>query len=114
VHPYISSLEQLLLSEGVCRQLNIVQYHTNTRPRSRPVKQRQGSPSNTEVDDQEDTNKQVPVRDTAVVPTVTIWTKYHGYSKSGQNESSRNFVFVGVQHGRTGGLCRSTNRRFSL
>ena len=62
--------EQLLLSEGVCRQLNIVWYHTNTRPKSRVVKARQTCQSPSREGTQEESN-QVPVEDT-VVPTVTV------------------------------------------
>ena len=63
--------EQLLLSEGVCRQLNIVRYHTNTRQRSRPVKQRQVNLDPAKCDTQDDVEQQ-PVGDAAVVPTVTV------------------------------------------
>ena len=63
--------EQLLLSEGVCRQLNIVRYHINARPRSRTVKQRQVSQGNTQEETQGD-SRQVPVENLAVVPTVTV------------------------------------------
>ena len=62
--------EQLLLSEGVCRQLNIVQYHAHTRPKSRVVKGRQIC-QDCSRDGTQDKARQVPVED-AVVPTVTV------------------------------------------
>ena len=73
IYVKMDAYDQLLLSEGVCRQLGIVQYHPAVRPwteRRRGPGVKVGQKSDTEVDAEE--VEDLEDRSTSIVPTLRV------------------------------------------